>query len=191
MRQGRPVMPFMEEDERLNPNLRQQQFGQLPIIDLSKQRSDLLNARQNGMIPGNGRDNSDPLSIMNSIRTVTSRAANGLDQIAPQQGLTPNDFEFLRRQGNPFEAPPRQPQFPPRSPSQQQGFFREDVTDAFGRRLPVQLKDYTTMNGVSAVSGEAMVATSTTPEPQRSHNPKPPVPAPPTLEVFNETKKTA
>uniref|UniRef100_A0AC34G6F7 Uncharacterized protein n=1 Tax=Panagrolaimus sp. ES5 TaxID=591445 RepID=A0AC34G6F7_9BILA len=73
---------------------------------------------------------------MNSIRTMTSRAANGFDQIVPQGGgsLTPTDLEFLRRQANPFEAPQRppfpqqhQPQLQQQQHFSQQGFFREDV----------------------------------------------------------------
>uniref|UniRef100_A0AC34G725 Uncharacterized protein n=1 Tax=Panagrolaimus sp. ES5 TaxID=591445 RepID=A0AC34G725_9BILA len=99
IRQGRPVMPFMEEDGgnlpsptnfNNNNNLRGQ-IGQIPsnFVDLNKQRNEFLNGRQqqNGMLlPLNGRgggENSiDPLTIMNSIRTMTSRAANGFDQIS-------------------------------------------------------------------------------------------------------------
>lgn len=107
IRQGRPVMPFMEEEnDRFNPsnlinnnnNLRGQN-GQIPssFVELNKQRNDLfMNGRQqpqqqqqqqNGLMLPNGRENLDPLGIMNSIRTMTSRAANGLDQIGKNKNF--------------------------------------------------------------------------------------------------------
>uniref|UniRef100_A0A914YH94 Uncharacterized protein n=1 Tax=Panagrolaimus superbus TaxID=310955 RepID=A0A914YH94_9BILA len=146
IRQGRPVMPFMEEEgnERFNlpstnnnNNLRGQ-IAQIPsnFVDLNKQRNEFLNGRQppqqNGMIlplnlNGRGENNIDPLTIMNSIRTMTSRAANGLDQIVPQGGpLTPTDLEFLRRQANPFEAPQRPP-FQQQQHQQQQQHFSQQA----------------------------------------------------------------
>uniref|UniRef100_A0AC34RNF9 Uncharacterized protein n=1 Tax=Panagrolaimus sp. JU765 TaxID=591449 RepID=A0AC34RNF9_9BILA len=73
----------------------------------------------------------EALAIMNQIRSVTGRnsgATTLAQNMANQRAQNAIDLEFMRRQANNFEAPQRTP-------------FNEEVTDAFGRRLPLQLKD--------------------------------------------------
>ena len=71
--------------------------------------------------------------------------------MASQRAQNAIDLEFLRRQSSPFEAPQRSP-------------FFEEVTDAFGRRLPLQLKDPLALD--SAIHPETTPATPTTRNPR-------------------------
>ena len=71
--------------------------------------------------------------------------------MATQRAQNAIDMEFLKRQSSPFEAPQRSP-------------FFEEVTDAFGRRLPFQLKDPLALD--SAIISEHTPATPTTRSPR-------------------------
>uniref|UniRef100_A0A7E4V3K4 Uncharacterized protein n=1 Tax=Panagrellus redivivus TaxID=6233 RepID=A0A7E4V3K4_PANRE len=150
---GRPVMPFNPSEAEmagfpteLGLGARFGGFEQNPrSIATAQQQAD---------------QNSGNMGIMNTIRTVTANGLANPAQITSTPGatrLTPNDMEFLRRQLNPFEAPLRmdqqqqqqqQQQFLRTRQNQEQqqqqqqnrinsnGGFFEEVTDAFGRRIP-------------------------------------------------------
>lgn len=122
IRFGRPVLPFVEDNFGLT-DLREPRVGNEMVQEVTR------------IIPVTTRPafnrEDEALAIMNQIRSVTGRnsgVTNLAQNMANQRAQNAIDLEFMRRQANNFEAPQRTP-------------FTEEVTDAFGRRLPLQLKD--------------------------------------------------